>query len=142
MLNCTSMAGCSVHWKLSGAFGFSTERSLMYCDSSPATGSVSSPLPTGALSVSRLVRTSPSSAMLCVSFELDRLVGTRASTGMAAPQRSDRIKGADGLDRSCSFVFGTYFRHDCICAGVWAGFRPHRQTLGHVELIIEIVILA
>ena len=36
MLNCTSICGWSCQLKASGAFGFSTERSLMYCEMIPA----------------------------------------------------------------------------------------------------------
>src|SRR3546814_3755701 len=40
-----SICGWSSHWKLCGALGFSTERSLMYCEMMPALGEVSWPLP-------------------------------------------------------------------------------------------------
>src|SRR3546814_481101 len=45
MLNCTSICGASCQEKLCGAFGFSTERSLIYWETMPAAGPVSAPLP-------------------------------------------------------------------------------------------------
>ncbi|PAV92858.1 hypothetical protein WR25_04118 [Diploscapter pachys] len=51
MLNCTSIAGGFGFWKIAGAFGFSNEKSLTYCEIRPAAGAVSSPLPVGCVSI-------------------------------------------------------------------------------------------
>src|SRR6476659_1460628 len=64
MLNCRSMLGWLCHWKHAGAFGFSTDKSLTYCEITPATGWLSAPLPLWASSRLRSVSTSPSSAII------------------------------------------------------------------------------
>ena len=67
ILNCTSICGASVHPNESGAAGFSTDKSLTYCEMMAAAGLVSAPLASGA-SVSSRVMIVPSSDMVGLAF--------------------------------------------------------------------------